>query len=326
MCTAVSFQSGHHYFGRNLDLDHSYNETVTITPRKYIFKFRDGMHISTHYAMIGMATVVSDYPLYYEASNEAGLSIAGLNFPQNAHYFAKDNRKANISPFEFIPWILCQCATIDEAKQNLSQMNLWNEPFSNDFPLSPLHWIISDQGGSITVECTQSGLHVYDNPVGVLTNNPPFPYHLHNLTNYMALTPETPTNNQPIPLQAYSLGMGSFGLPGDMSSGSRFVKAAFTKMHSKCDAHEEKAVSQFFHILNSVCQQRGITETSPNKFEYTLYSSCCNTDKGIYYYTTYDNSRITAVDMYNEDLDTDQLILYKPIYEPQFIYQNKRPK
>lgn len=326
MCTALSFCPDQHYFGRNLDLDHSYNETVTITPRNYPFIFRNGTHLSTHYAIIGMATVVDDYPLYYDATNEAGLSMAGLNFPNNAHYFPENKSKTNISPFEFIPWILCKCTTVSEAVHLIVEMNLWNKPFNPEFPLSPLHWIISDRSRSVTVECTAEGLQVYDNPVGVLTNNPPFPYHLHNLANYMQLTPNHPQNNQPIELKPYSLGMGSFGLPGDMSSGSRFVKAAFTKMHSKCESQEEKAVSQFFHILGSVCQQRGLTETEPGKYEYTLYSSCCNTDKGIYYYTTYDNSQITAIDMHAENLDGNKLTRFELIYEPKFLYQNRSSK
>ncbi len=323
MCTAVSYCPGDHYFGRNLDLDHSYNETVTITPRNFTFNFRNESQLTSHHAMIGMATIADDYPLYYEATNEAGLSIAGLNFPENTQYFPAQKDKLNLAPFELTPWLLGQCNNTAEAVDQLKSINLWNCPFSRDLPLSPLHWLISDRTSSVTVECTHKGLHIYDNPMGVLTNNPPFPYHLHNFSNYMSLTHQPPANCQPITLKPYSLGLGSFGLPGDMSSGSRFIKAAFTKFHSICAPDEEKAVSQFFHILNSVCQQRGLTQTEKGKYEFTLYSSCCNTDKGIYYYTTYDNSRITAVDMHSEALSGSKLICYPLITEPQFLYQNK---
>ncbi len=322
MCTAVSFHSGHHYFGRNLDLEHSYNETVTITPRNYPFHLRNGHVLDHHFAMIGMATVAHDYPLYYEATNEKGLSLAGLNFPGNAHYFPKADGKENIAPFELVPLLLGCCSNVTEAKLRLNDINLWKEPFSAEFPLSPLHWLLSDREQSITIEYTLEGMHIYDNPVGVLTNNPPFPYHLHNLTNYMSLTEKPPLNRQPVALEPYSLGLGSFSLPGDMSSGSRFVKAAFTKMHSVCSADEASSVSQFFHILGSVCQQRGLTQLPNGKYEFTIYSSCCNTDKGIYYYTTYDNSRITAVDMRHEDLDGDRLITYPLITQAQTLHQN----
>lgn len=326
MCTAVSYCPRDHYFGRNLDLDHSYNETVTITPRNYTFVFRNGSRLTSHYAMIGMATITKNYPLYYEATNEAGLSAAGLSFPDNAFYFPENTDRLNIAPFELIPWLLAKCKSVKDATEQLETVNLWSCPFSQSYPLSPLHWIISDRTSSIVVESTHEALKIYNNPLGVLTNNPPFPYHLHNFTNYMALTHQPPVNCQPIILKPYSLGLGSFGLPGDMSSGSRFVKAAFTKLHSICDLNEESAVNQFFHILNSVCQQRGLTQLENEKYEFTLYSSCCNTDKGIYYYTTYDNSQITAVDMHKEDLSGDKLISYPLIRNPQFFYQNQTLK
>ena len=322
MCTAISYLSNDHYFGRNLDLERSYGEAVTVTPRKFPFHFRNGMQMLDHYAIIGMAVTIEEYPLYFDATNEKGLSMAGLNFPGNAVYFPPDASKTNITPFELIPWLLGNCSTIEQAKQQLNTVNLWNEPFNSQFPNTPLHWIISDAIGSLVLESTEDGLHLYDNPVGVLTNNPPFPYHLHNLANYMQLAPDPPTNNQPILLYPYSLGMGSFGLPGDMSSGSRFIKASFTKMHSICGHTEENAVNQFFHILSSVTQQRGLTKLANGEYEYTQYSSCCNTAKGIYYYTTYENSRITAVSMHHTDLNSDKIISYPLMSTPQFLYQN----
>jgi len=323
MCTAITFCPGDHYFGRNLDLEYSYNEVVTITPRNFPFQFRNGSHLPSHYALIGMATVAEGYPLYYEATNEKGLSLAGLNFPGNAQYFPARQDKENIAPFELIPWLLGSCATVAEAKACLDDINLWNCPFSETFPLSPLHWLLADKDSALTIESTKENLKVYENPVGILTNNPPFPYHLHNLTNYMALTEQPPTNRQPIELRPYSLGLGSFGLPGDMSSGSRFVKAAFTKMHSVCGQSEISSVSQFFHILGSACQQRGLTQLENGKYEFTLYTSCCNSSKGIYYYTTYENSRISAVDMHREDLNKSDLITFPLVTHSQILFQNR---
>ena len=85
MCTAVSFKGSDSYFGRNLDLERSYKESVVITPRGFKLNMRTLPTMESHYAMIGMATVADNYPLYYEATNEMGLSMAGLNFPDNAH-------------------------------------------------------------------------------------------------------------------------------------------------------------------------------------------------------------------------------------------------
>ena len=325
MCTAITYKTKDHFFGRNLDLECSYNETITIMPRNFIFDFRYTSPFSTQsYAMIGMATVEDNYPLFYEATNEKGLSMAGLNFPGNADYKPYQAGKDNVTPFEFIPWILGQCSTITEARKLLGTINLIEESFSEELPLSPLHWIIADREESLVVESVKEGLKVYDNPIGVLTNNPTFDYHIFNLNNYMNLSPNPPVNtfSEEIDLRIYSRGMGAMGLPGDLSSMSRFVKAAFTKLNSKSGMTESESISQFFHILASVAQQRGCVLVDDNMYEMTLYSSCCNTDKGIYYYTTYENSQITAVDMNRENLDGDSLIAYPIIMGQQIKRQN----
>lgn len=320
MCTAATYKTKDHYFGRNLDYEFSYNETVTITPRNYVFNFRTMGKLPTHYAMIGMAFVQEDYPLYYDATNEKGLSIAGLNFPQNAFYPKKAPGKDNVAPFEFIPYILGNCKNVAEARKKLEKINIFDENFSKSLPHSPLHWIISDKNESIVVEPLKDGLKVYDNPVGILTNNPTFDFHLTNLCNYINVTREEATNRfaAGYELKPYSRGMGGLGLPGDLSSASRFVKATFTKLNSlSCDS-EVESVSQFFHILGSVEQQKGCCRVEKG-FEYTIYSSCCNTDKGIYYYTTYNNSQIVGVDMHKEDLNSSALKSY-PLKKQENLY------
>lgn len=323
MCTSVSYKTKDHYFGRNLDYEFAYNQTVTVTPRNYPFKFRRMGEMKTHYAMIGMAYVQEGYPLYYDATNEKGLSIAGLNFPKNADYKPEQAEKDNVAPFEFIPWILGQCANVGEAREKLSRLNMLNEDFSSALPLSPLHWMIADSEECIVAESVKDGLKIYDDPAGVLTNNPTFDYHITNLVNYMSLSAEDPKNSfaKGLELSPYSRGMGSLGLPGDLSSASRFVKAAFTLANSVSGETEEESISQFFHILGSVEQQKGCCKVEGG-WEHTIYSSCCNTDKGIYYYTTYENSRITGVDMYREDLESSELVSYPLITEQQIFMQN----
>ncbi len=324
MCTAITYHTKDHYFGRNLDLEYSYKETVTITPRNYPFNFRKVNAIKSHYAIIGMAYVSDNYPLYYDAINEKGVGMAGLNFPTNAFYGEIESAKDNIAPFEFIPWILSQCANLDEVKKLLENINIANINFSEDLPASPLHWIIADKNASITVESVKDGLKIYDNPVGVLTNNPTFDIHMFNLNNYMSLSTEPPVNNfsKNLNFDIYSRGMGALGLPGDLSSASRFVKATFTKMNSLSKDTESASISQFFHILYSVYQQRGCVHMGDDKYEITIYSSCCNMDKGIYYYTTYENSEITGINMFNEDLDSSELINYDLVKDQQIFMQN----
>lgn len=323
MCTAITYKTADHYFGRTLDLEYSYQETVTVTPRNYEFCFRTKETIRSHYAIIGMATVAENYPLYYEAANEKGLAMAGLNFPSNACYFPEEEGKDNISPFEFIPWILSQCRNLEEACDMLEKINLCRINFSEKFPLSPLHWIIADRDSAITVESVADGLKIHENPVGVLTNNPSFDYHMTHLCEYMNVTPYRPENRfGEVTLVPYSRGMGGIGLPGDLSSASRFVRAAFVKLNSVSGESENESVSQFFHILGSVEQQRGCVRMPDGSLEITVYTSCINTDRGIYYYTTYENNCICAVDMYKCNLEGTELINYPLIRTQQIVQQN----
>ena len=320
MCTAISYLSGEHYFGRNLDLEHSYIEQVTITPRNFPFHFRMTAAQKSHYAIIGMAAVVDDYPLYYDATNEHGLSIAGLNFPGNAVYHPPRDGFTNITPYELIPWLLGKCKSVSQARELLNCTNLVDLPFSDQLPLSPLHFIICDRQESVVVEPLACGIALHNNPVGVLTNNPTFDYHIYNLSNYCNLTTEEAYNRftDKLPIPLWSRGMGAIGLPGDPSSASRFVRAAFVKLNSVSDGTPEQDVSQFFHILDSVSQQRGCVKIGSG-YERTIYSSCCNTERGIYYYSTYDNRQISAVSLRNENLESQQLIQF-PLQIKQQIY------
>ena len=325
MCTAITYRTKDLYFGRNLDLEYHYREAVTVTPRNYPFCFRNGTTLSRHYAMIGMATVSGGYPLYYEATNEKGVSLAGLSFPKSATYYGYDESKQNVAPFELIPWLLGRCASVQDALDKLSQLNLWNTPFSEEFPLSPLHFLLADKDRAVAIEPLETGLKIQEDPVGVLTNEPPLDFHLFNLANYMGLTSEPAENrfSAALDLEPYSLGMGAMGLPGDPSSASRFVRAAFTKLHSITGESEAESVSQFFHILSSVEQVRGVTAVREGEYEYTLYSSCCNTNTGVYYYTTYDDRTVTAVDMHGTDLEGNAPVSFPVTWQGGIYSQNQ---
>ena len=320
MCTAVTYLTKDFYFGRNLDYEFSYGESVTVTPRRFPFSLARGGQLSEHFALIGMAHIANGYPLYYDAVNEKGLCAATLNFVGNAFYPNGMPEKTNIAQFEFIPYILGKCADIGDVRNVLSGICICSAPFAENMPPSPLHWIFADRHECITVESTHSGLQVFDNPVGVLTNNPPFPQQLFALNNFMQLSPKAPEPRFSAGLEwnIYSRGMGAIGLPGDLSSQSRFVRTAFVKMNSVSKNDEKSSVSQFFHILTAAEQTRGCCELGDGKYEITLYSSCCNADKGIYYYTTYENRRICAVDMHRTDLEGEVLLSF-PLKEEQDI-------
>jgi len=323
MCTAMTFQTKCHYFGRTLDYNISFGETVTITPRQYPFHFCCLPPAPEHYAMIGIAKIEQNYPLYFDATNEKGLSIAGLNFPKNAVYYPHRNGCRNITPYELIPYLLGQCASISDVRSLLTDVNLLDHPFSSQLPLTPLHWLIADHNEAVTFETTADGLQVYDNPIGILTNNPPFPIQLFTLNQYISLSSEPPVNRfgGNYPLNAYSYGMGALGLPGDYSSNSRFVRAAFAKLNSVSGDSENESVQQFYHILKSVSIPQGCVRMDES-YEITQYTSCCNTDYGIYYYTTYNNCRITAIKLKQELLNGNTLLSYPLCTESQIFEQN----
>lgn len=324
MCTAATYRTDDFYMGRTLDYEFSYGEEITVMPRNFPLSFRHGGGTDRHYAIIGMAHVADGYPMFYDAVNEKGLGMAGLNFAASAHYSEPEDGKQNVAQFEFIPWVLSQFASLGQARSAIEKINLVGTTYDSRYPAAKMHWIIADKSGAITVEPTESGLKIYDNAPGVLTNEPPFDMQLFNLNNYMRLSPKQPENSfsDALDLGTYSRGMGGLGLPGDLSSMSRFVRAAFTKLNSLSGSGEAESVGQFFHILGSVEQVRGCCEVAQDKYEITIYTSCFNADKGVYYYTTYNNRRITAVDMHRENLDSDSLARYPMLDKEDVLRQN----
>ncbi len=264
MCTAATYKTKDFYFGRTLDYEFSYGDEITVTPRKFPFEFRHMGKRDSHYAIIGMAHVAGGYPLYYDAINEKGVGMAGLNFVGNAVYQAVEAGRDNVAQFEFIPWILGQCADLDEVRALLDRMNLVGTPFSEQLPSAQLHWIIADRNAAITVECMADGMHIHENPVGVLTNNPPFETQMFLLNNYQGLSPKQPENTfaEQLQLQSYSRGMGALGLPGDLSSASRFAKVAFTKMNSKSGDSEAESIAS-----SSIFSDRSISSVDAVKWQ-----------------------------------------------------------
>lgn len=189
-------------------------------------------------------------------------------------------------------------------------MKIINLSFAPQMPAAPLHWMLADRRKCLILEAVEEGLKVYENPFGVLTNNPPFPFHQMNMGNYLNLTSKSPENrfSGRLDLKPCSQGMGALGLPGDASSPSRFVRAAFLKWNSVSEPEEKADVSQFFHILDGVAMTRGAVVTEQGTYDITLYSSCINARTGVYYYKTYEDSRLRRIDMHQADLEEKRLL------------------
>ena len=324
MCTAVGFKSENFYFGRTLDYEVSFGQEVVITPREFPFRFYKEGISNKHSAIVGTAAVKEGYPLYFDAVNEYGLCIAALNFVGNAVYFNEKNDFHNVAQYEFIPYVLVNCKSCDDAEKLLKKINITNKSFSSSLPAAELHWIIADRNKSITVESLKEGLKVYENPLCVLSNNPPFDYQMFALNNYMHLSAEPPldTFSPEFKLERYTRGMGGLGLPGDNTSQSRFIRAAFIKSNIKKGETEQQRVSAAFHIFSSVECQLGCTALPDGSLNKTIYTSCMNADKGIYYYTTYENQTISAVTLQGDALFGKKLTRFSMLGKQYINHQN----
>ena len=308
MCTAI-FDDG--LFGRTLDLECSYGESVVITPRGYEFNYLYEREKRNN-AIIGVAHIEGGVPLYYDAMNENGLCMASLNFPKYAVYQPRDEGKINIASFELIPYVLRSCDSVTEAVYLLKDINITSDSFSSELEPTPLHWMIADKSGSIVVEAVKGFLNIYRNDFGVMTNSPDFAYHKINASNYMGLDARSHANTlcPKVNLENYSRGLGAFGLPGDFSSASRFIKATFVKNHTVKDNDK---IGRFFHIMDSVSVPKGCIITDTGAAVYTVYTSCMDINGCDFYYTTYEDRRIHRAGLYDFCLDDKSLTEIKII-------------
>ena len=321
MCTSLSFHAAHHLFGRNLDLEYRYNEAVVVTPRHFsLFDSKE------HPALIGTATVFEGYPLYYDAMNEHGLCAAALNFTHSAVYHKPNKEKVNVPHYNVIAKILSVCKNTHEAKRFCQNLNITDEPFDDSLPVSKLHWMVADKYGCFVIESEVDGLNVKENPIGVLTNEPPFEYHLQNLKKYINLSPVSKDKNMwgGFEICSDSRGMGAVGLPGDCSSESRFVRAAFGLANSYRPEDDTETVTQFFHLLGSVEFVSGLVRID-GKIDRTQYSSCYDTETLSYYYKTYDDMRIHTLGLCECDIDSSRLIQHPLSFTAHFDHINRKP-
>ena len=320
MCTAITWDNGDFYFGRNMDICYNFAERVIITPSNYPITFKCHETITTHYPIIGMGSVIDNYPLYAEAMNNQGLGVAGLNFPRYAHYHSEiSDDKANITPYEFILWILAKCKTVDEAIPLIQSMQFYALAFKEGLPLATLHFMLADKNKSVVVEPLKEGIKIYDNPVGAMTNNPTFDFHLTNLSNYLNISPVEATNTfcTQFPLQPLGHGSGGLGLPGDTTTVSRFIRIVFHKLNSNCEKSESCNVGHFMHLLSTVEVPKGCARDENGLSDYTTYSSCMNMSQSIYYYKTYTNHQLTAVKLNDE---SGNELLQFPLRKEENIY------
>ena len=332
MCTsrALPAPDGRHLFGRTRDLDTHFGEAVTITPRRFRFSFGGGSPQSIRYAILGMAAVADGYPLYAEAMNEAGLCMAGLRFAESAAYAdpsVPTAGKRDLAPWELIPYLLGNCATVSEARQALSEIRVVAKPFSDTLPAAPLHWHMADADpthGGLVVEVTAAGMRLYEAETGALANEPPYPAQLAALQAaeigraHGGLVVESePTKKahgrslvEPDPT----------ALPAGYGSPARFARASILRRWwlergSTCAAVDGTtqtagyAVAQFFSLLGAVSPTAGAVMTPEGGCHRTLYTCCMDTAAGVYYYKTETDAAVRSVGFGEGDLNGEGVIV-----------------
>ncbi|MBR3316157.1 MAG: choloylglycine hydrolase [Atopobiaceae bacterium] len=307
MCTGIRFvdNGGNMYFGRNLDWSCSYGERVVITPTRYEPSSPFGAIAEIKRPIIGMGIVEENVPLYFDYANDAGLAVAGLNFPGYAQYESDPvEGKTNIAAYEFPLWVAACFQSVDEVEVALANAAIVDKPINEKFPSSLLHWIVGDAKRSIVVEYTNAGMQVFHNDFDVLTNQPGFAWHAENLRNYLNVTPDVPgpVTWRTGELTAYGSGGGMRGLPGDYYSPSRFARVAYLNAHYPQKATEEENVSRLFHTLTGVAMIDGAARMTSGDFELTVYTGGVSCRTNTYYYSTYDDPAIRSVALADYDI------------------------
>lgn len=313
MCTAIIDRTEGHVFGRTLDLEYSLGEQVVIAPRRFPFDFLRQPRITDHYAIIGAAHVACGIPLYYDAVNERGLCAAALSFPRFCEYSKPKRDTHNIASFELIPRVLARAESVEEVRRLLANTTVTDESVDVSLPATPLHWIFADKHSSVTVESTREGLKIHDNPQGVLTNSPDFESQLVNLERYAHIIEDGEKISS-----LHSRGLEGFGIPGDYSSGSRFVRACYVKARTTPPKSRDGAISRLFHIFDSISQPRGVTLGKDKATVATVYTSAVDTDRLEYFFTTYENRRIRCVNLDTPLADGENLVSF-PMHSDEDI-------
>lgn len=318
MCTGIRFTDaeGAMYFGRNLDWTQGYGERVVATPPAATIPpaFERDDDPAVGHAVIGMGIVVAGIPLYFDCGNDAGLAVAGLNFPHSARYAAEPRQgSVNVAAYELPFWIARTFSSLDEVRAALASVTVVAKPVNEHLPVANLHWLIGDATGSIVVECMEEGMRVWENDADVLTNEPDFGWQRTNLRNYLTLTDEDPDAAAwgAMKLAPFGSGLGMQGIPGDYSGPSRFVKAAFVNSHYPAQTGEAANVTRLFRTLGSVAVPEGAAKMADGSHEKTLYTSCFSPATMTYYHATYDDPRIRSYPIASVDLAGS-----KPVFVP----------
>ena len=322
-CSAFSWETldGKHLWGRNFDFNRiAQGSKVTYIPRgtKFYTCTKEGEEQAAEqngqkatYAAVGIGVLLQSTPTLYEGINEKGLMGGQLYYREFAHFEKKEREgRLSLQPPFAVTYFLTKCATVKEVVEELqNHVNFIGVPLLGTVP--PIHWTFSDRTGeTIIIEPDRDGVHIYEKTMGVMTNSPSYEWHRLNLLNYAQIRDydydELVINGEKLS-QCFS-GSGAFGMPGDWSSTSRFIRLSFLKQYAVKGEKEEEGVSNMFHLFQSVAFPLGMIKVSDQgtiteqdtdivPYDYTVYTSIMCAESLKFYWNTYQNIRVQYVDL-----------------------------
>lgn len=262
-CTAFQLKSqdGAVIYCRSLEFGFPLDSDLLIVPRNTMYtgtapQEKPGLSWTTKYGYVGMNQSI-DRTLVSDGMNEEGLVVGLLYLPGYAHYEKPDpaREKQTLGPWELGSFLLGTCASIQDVKTALSAVLVAQEPVTNlGNYVMPLHYYISDRKGEVLiVEYVNGQRHEFKNPLGVLTNSPPFDWQTINLSNYVNLSPVNVPHLKfsNYDVQNFGQGSGLLGLPGDYTPVSRFIRATFFSQWATEQKTALETIRLGFHILNT---------------------------------------------------------------------------
>lgn len=304
-------------FARTMDFTMEPDSKVIIVPRNYGIGLleKDNKVIKNPYAFVGMGSTDISSPVLYDGVNEKGLMGAMLYYATFATYADEPKEGSRgINPVYVVSQVLGSCATINDVVEKLASFTLLNEPNEILGFAPPLHYTFTDSTGeSIVIEPDKTGITIHRPTIGVMTNSPGYEWHQTNLRAYIGVTPNPPEDITmgEFELTPFGQGAGGLGLPGDFTPSARFLRVAYWKKYTQQAKNETEGVTNLFHILSSVNIPKGVVMTKEGKTDYTIYTATMCAQSKNYYFKLYDNSRISAVSLMNEDLNGKELITFE---------------
>lgn len=330
-CTGIRIetQDGNYIFARTLEFSSGYISFDLITvPRNYNYVGRTptgkpGMTWKTTYGYVGFnpfgMNVVAD------GLNEKGLACGSFFFNEYAQYeeVAESNYSRTISCLEVTSWILSTCASVSEVREKLPKIHVSGVMLPELGYIPPIHYFVADKkGDAIIIEYIDGKINIHDNKVNVLTNSPDYIWHTTNVENYIGLKP---TNVPPVTINGIEIknelaqGTGAFGLPGDFTSPSRFIRASFFADATFKGKDADEGAHIAFHILNQFDIPKGSvrgTENGKSIFDATQWTSASDLTNSRYFYHTYNDRSVRMIDLKKINLDARDIKSIKDVQKP----------